>query len=136
MSSHLVAYAAFQWLRQQNTHLDLYGILRLPPDEFVFDPENLKDVLKQLIAQLREMEAAGEIKLSDIIKGDLDELLRDGVKRLGSFHVQKPLRTNKRGEIVSDSFKILYFYHNRMATYKLAKDIVWERVEEPTVVEV
>lgn len=136
LSSHLVAYAAFLWLRQQNTHLDLYGILRLPPDEFVFEPESLKFVLAQLIEQLREMEAQEEIKLSDIIKGELDELLQDGVKRLGSFHVQKPLRRNKRGEIVSDSFKILYFYHNRMATYNLAKSIVWKKVAEPTVVEV
>ena len=136
LSSHLVAYAAFLWLRQENTHLDLYGILRLPPEEYIFDPIVLKDVLQQLIELLTEMEDKEEINLSDIIKGNLDDLLRDGVKRLGSFHVQKPLRQNKKGQIVSDSFKILYFYHNRMATYKLDKSIVWKKMESSAVVEI
>lgn len=135
LSSHLVAYAAFQWLRQENMHLDLYGILRLPPDEYVFDPDALKGILRQLIDMLLDMERQEEINLSDIIKGDIEELLRDGVKRLGSFHVFNPLRMNKKGEIVSDSFKILYFYHNRMATYNLAKSIVWNKVEPSAVVE-
>ena len=84
---------------------------------------------------LLDMERQEEINLSDIIKGDIEELLRDGVKRLGSFHVFNPLRMNKKGEIVSDSFKILYFYHNRMATYNLAKSIVWNKVEPSAVVE-
>lgn len=135
LSSHLVAYAAFQWLRQQNMHLDLYGILRLPPDEFVFDPLALKDILRQLIELLLDMEQREEIKLSEIIKGDLEELLQDGIKRLGSFHVLNPLKRTKKGEIVSDSFKVLYFYHNRMATYQLAKSIVWKKVETSAVVE-
>ncbi len=126
LSSHLVAFAAFQLLKRQNTHLDLYGILRLPTDDYAFDPVLLKDILQQLITILLRMEAAKEIKLSSAIQGDLDDLLHDGVKRLGSFHVLNPLKRNKKGLLVSDSFKVLYFYHNRMATYHLDRQIVWK----------
>lgn len=136
LSSHLVAFTAFQLLRQQNTHLDLYGILRLPAEEYAFDPLILKDVLQQLITILLKMEADDEIKLSNPIRGNLDDLLGDGVQRLGSFHALSPLKWNKKGLLVSDSFKILYFYHNRMATYHLDRKIAWKNIKEKAVVEI
>lgn len=136
LSSHLVAFAAFQLLRQQNTHLDLYGVLRLPAEEYAFDPTILKDVLQQLIGLLLKMEAADEIKLSSAIHGNLDDLLGDGVQRLGSFHALNPLKWNKKGLLVSDSFKILYFYHNRMATYHLDRKMDWKNIREKAVVEI
>ncbi|MCB0616997.1 MAG: glycerol acyltransferase, partial [Phaeodactylibacter sp.] len=36
LTSHLVAFAAFRILKRENQHLDLYGILRLPADDFIF----------------------------------------------------------------------------------------------------
>ncbi|MEZ5044226.1 MAG: 1-acyl-sn-glycerol-3-phosphate acyltransferase [Saprospiraceae bacterium] len=136
LNSHLVAFAAFQIIKNQNTHLDLYGILRLPTDDYIFNPKLLKEVLTQLIKILMAMEERGDIKLSEAIHGDLEEWLKDGVKRLGNFHVVKPLRLNKRGEIVSDSFKLLYFYHNRMASYHLEKQIDWKKVSLEEILEV
>jgi glycerol-3-phosphate O-acyltransferase len=70
------------------------------------------------------MQLAGEIKLSAILlKGDTDQIIKDGIQYLGAFHVTKPLRYNKQKKVVSDSFQLLYFYHNRLMNYKLDKVI-------------
>jgi glycerol-3-phosphate O-acyltransferase len=80
------------------------------------------------------MESAGEIKLSDQIRWDSEALIRDGIFKLGNFHVSKPLKYNKKGQIISDNFIYLYYYHNRMENYgldefiKLEKEVLEEMV--------
>ncbi|MBK7871420.1 MAG: 1-acyl-sn-glycerol-3-phosphate acyltransferase [Saprospiraceae bacterium] len=129
LSSHLVSFAAFQLLKHENAKLDLYGILRLPTDDFVFSNNALKDVVTQLKNQLLKMEKTDNIKLSEQIYWDVDQLIVDAVKRLGNYHLQKPLRYNKSGQIVSESFKLLYFYHNRLENYGLQEAIKWKKPE-------
>lgn len=129
LSSHLVAFAAFEILKRDNSKLDLYGILRLPPDDFVFHEEILLDVVTQLKNQLIEMEKNGDIKLSEQIYWDIDKLIADGIRRLGNYHLRKPLRYHKNGQIVSESFKLLYFYHNRLENYELQDKIKWKKPE-------
>lgn len=119
LSSHLVAFAAFQMLLKENLRLDLYGVLRLPHEDYVFKANVLKDVIEQIRHELYAMEVAGKIKLSDVIRGDLDVLIKDGLTHLGTFHLKKPLRYNKAKEIVSEDFSLLYYYHNRLDNYHL-----------------
>ena len=114
LTSHLVAFAAFEILKNQNNRLDLYGILRLPADDFVFPMEAMRDVVSQLKARLIDRSRQGEIKLSEQILWDADQLIQDGISRMGTYHLAKPLRFRKDGRIVSESFKLLYFYHNRL----------------------
>ncbi len=127
LSSHLVAFAAFQLLRKQNQRLDLYGILRLPTEEYVFPKETLYDVVEQLQRHLVDLHAEGNIQLSDQIYWSPEELVRHGIKHLGAYHVDKPLHFNKAGEIVSHSFKLLFFYHNRLSTYGFENQIEWRK---------
>jgi glycerol-3-phosphate O-acyltransferase len=121
LTSHLVAFAAFQMLWKQNQQLDLYGVLRLPTEDYVFDESQLKMVIRQIKDRLFELEAEDKIKLSDPIRWTEEEILKDGIRRLGSYHVQKPIRYNKKKQIISNSFKILYYYHNRLENYDLDK---------------
>ncbi|GAB5550885.1 MAG: hypothetical protein Sapg2KO_04760 [Saprospiraceae bacterium] len=124
LSSHLVAFAAFNMLKKENQKLDLYGVLRLPTEDYHFEYENLKLVVDQLLVHLRQMERDGAIKLSTILlKGDTDQIIKDGIQHLGAFHVNKPMRYNKQKQIISDSFHLLYFYHNRLLNYQLDKVI-------------
>lgn len=127
LSSHLVAFAGFQLLLNQNAKLDLYGILRLPNDEFIIPKQTMVDTIVQLQEALKEMEANGEIKLSDSISWEPEELIKDGIMRLGTYHVAKPLKYNKEQQIVSENFKLLYFYHNRMDGYQLEQKIQWSK---------
>ncbi|MEM9921395.1 MAG: 1-acyl-sn-glycerol-3-phosphate acyltransferase [Bacteroidota bacterium] len=125
LSSHLVAFAAFNILQYTNQHLDLYGLLRLPAEDYIFSVDSMDKVVGQLRKRLMEMEDNGRIKLSYEIRGEVTDLIRHGVRNLGIFHPAKPLVFDKAGNLVSEDFKLLYYYHNRLDNYQLEKAIEW-----------
>ena len=47
------------------------------------------------------------------------ELLDNGMGHLGTYHPNKPLKINKKGKIVSQSFPLLFYYSNRLDNYHL-----------------
>ncbi|PSR14943.1 MAG: glycerol acyltransferase [Bacteroidetes bacterium] len=128
LTSHLVAFAAFELLKNQNPKLDLYGILRLPADDYAFPKHALGDVINQLRERLLALEKLKQVKLSAKIHESVDEIIQDGIVHLGTFHVSNPLYFDKKGRIVSDSFKVLYYYHNRLDNYRLEKSINWKNI--------
>lgn len=128
LSSHLLAFAAFCLLRKENARLDLYGVLRLPPDDYIFDDDLLEEVTGQIQRILQRKAEAGEVRLSPAIALPPRELIQDGISKLGTFHVKKPLRLNKEGKVVSENFMLLYFYHNRLEGYGLANKIAWSNL--------
>jgi len=129
LSSHLVAHAVFQMLLHQNPKLDLFGILRLPPDDYVFPFRAVEEVVEQMQTRLVELEQLGKIRLAPELHRHPDEVVRDGVKNLGIFHSEKPLLLNKEGNIISSNFRVLYFYHNRLNSYGLARAVQWKAEE-------
>ncbi len=129
LTSHLVAFAGFQMVKHQNPKLDIYGILRLPTDDYVFSKPLLYDVIEQLRDILMKMAEDDEIKLSEQMHWDLEKLIEDGISRLGNYHVAKALKFNKEGDIISESFKLLFYYHNRLENYNLHEKIKWNKPE-------
>lgn len=125
LSSHLVSFAAFELIKNLHPKLDLYGILRLPAEDYIFPEEQLADAISHLRSRLVEMEKKGEVRLSDEIHGTVETIVQHGIRHLGTFHVKNPLRYDRQKQIVSDSFKVLYYYHNRLDNYGLEKYIDW-----------
>ncbi|GAB4256177.1 MAG: hypothetical protein Kow0027_23210 [Saprospiraceae bacterium] len=128
LSSHVVAFLAFKFLEKTYPQLDLFGVLRLPPDGFVFPKEIMLNAIEQFQKVLIEQEEAGKIKLSRQIRYTAEELLRNGVRNLGTYHVNKPLVFDDRDRLVSQDFKLLYFYHNRLANYHFEEYIAWKEI--------
>ena len=129
LSSHLIAFAVFEMLVHENPKLDLFGILRLPTDDYVFPFSAVEDVIEQMQVRLLEWERAGKINLSPEVRLHPDEVIRDGMKRLGVLHREKPLIFNKNDEIISSNFRLLYYYHNRLNSYGLEKSVNWKSAE-------
>jgi len=129
LSSHLIAFAVFEMLLHQNPKLDLFGILRLPPDDYLFPFESVVEVVEQMQARLYDWEREGKIKLSPEIHLRAPEVVRHGVKKLGIFHREKPLSFAKGEDIVSSNFRVLYFYHNRLKNYGLENAVHWKSEE-------
>ncbi|MFY8010463.1 MAG: 1-acyl-sn-glycerol-3-phosphate acyltransferase [Saprospiraceae bacterium] len=121
LSSHLLAFAAFEILCNENPKLDLFGILRLPTDDYIFDYTVLSSTVNQLQKTLIIFAENGKLILSPEIKSSIDELIADGIKHLGTFHIKKPLKRNTSGEVISENLYLLYFYHNRLTGYGLEK---------------
>jgi glycerol-3-phosphate O-acyltransferase len=125
LSSHLVAYAAFKLLQHHHQKLNIYALLRLPADDFVFPKGEFKRVMEQLQQVLIKWEEQGKLKCSEQIHWDIDDLIRHGVSEVGIYHLTKPLGFNKNGDIKTSNLTLLYFYHNRLEHYGLEKTIQW-----------
>lgn len=129
LNSHLVAFAVFEMLMHQHPKLDLYGILRLPPDDYLFPFRAVEEVVEQMQHKLFEWEQQGRIRLAAEIHRPAADVVRDGVKNLGIFHRENPLYLNKEGNIASANFRVLYYYHNRLGHYNLEKAVHWKAEE-------
>jgi len=127
LSSHLVAFVTFNLLKAKNNNLDIYGLLRLPPEDYIFEKETVKAAVSAVTERLIEMEANQEIRLSKAIRQNVDDIIIEGVSRVGNYHAQKPLKFNKEENIISENFKLLYYYHNRLDTFNLHKKVNWSK---------
>lgn len=133
LSSHLTAFVAFEIFKKQNPSLDIYELLRFPTDEYIFPINLLYEKVEVLKKRLFEMEAVGEIKLSEEINSSAEQIVKDGVRKMGTYHAQKPLKFNKNGELVCELFRLLFFYHNRLENYELNKYFEWDSTSREVV---
>jgi len=129
LGSHLVAYAVFEMLLHQNPKLDIFGILRLPHEEYLFPFRAVEEVVEQMQDKLFEWENADKIKLAPELLQSPADVVRDGIKNLGIYHTEKPLQFTKDGDIISSDFRVLYFYHNRLENYGLDRAVHWKAEE-------
>jgi len=128
LSSHVVAFTAFRIFERINDEMDIYSLLRLPEEDFSIPYSIFSDIIGQVQRILLKMEKNNELRLSESLHQDVDVLIQDGLDYLGVYHTLKPLKKNKSGEIISEDFKVLYYYHNRLDSYSLEKEIQWKEV--------
>ncbi len=129
LDSHIVAFVAFRLLMHMHPRLDLYQLLRLPEDEVEFPVYQVVHGVAQVQRRLLELEQAGKVKVADVCVGDPEKVMRRGLRKLGVYHVRKPLIINREGVLVSQDFSLLYYYHNRLLHYGLEEDLKW--LKEP-----
>lgn len=128
LSSHIVAFVGFNLLREMNPRFDIYGLMRLPEEDFHFEYANFVAATAALQEKLFEMERTGAVKLADEVHLPTKQLVKLGIELLGVYHTEKPLKSNKgSNRIESEDFKLLYFYHNRLENYNLDKAVKWEK---------
>ena len=118
LTSHIVAYAAFRILRQSYPELDLYAVLRLVEEDFLFDLGVLQTVIAHIQAKLFELAERGAVKLSANAKAEPAFVLEDGISHMSLYHQRKPL-TQASGRLVSEDYHLLFYYHNRLTGYPL-----------------
>lgn len=133
LSSHVAAFIAFKVLQKTYPQMDLFGLLRLPPEEYVFPKETVLNAIAQFQQILKEQEKLGKLKLSKQLNLSPDELLENGMRNFGTYHVNKPLVFDKKGRLISQDFKLLYFYHNRLVNYNLDEQISWKEITQPEI---
>ena len=130
LSSHLVAFAVFKLLINRNPNLDIYATLRLPPEDYIFSFDKLCKVVDQMRSKLYDLELSGDIKLQESISADIEKLVKTGIRELGTYHGDRPLKIDKNGNVVSEDFKVLYYYHNRLDSYQLENAVEWKAIKE------
>lgn len=125
LTSHLVSYAAFIMLERTYHKDDLYALLRLPAEDFYFKQEALVKVVRQLRDRLAVMETEGRARLAPELRQEPEQIISEGIGSIGNYHIDKPLKYDGQGRIVSDNFSMLCYYHNRLSTYRLKNAVRW-----------
>lgn len=122
-SSHLLAFTAFEMIKKQHKKLDLYELLRLPEKELEIAYTYFAGKVEELLAVVEKMCDQERIKIAPHLKYPLEGVINHGLKHLGQYHAQRPLRKNQKGNIVTEDLKILFYYHNRLTGYDLEQYI-------------
>lgn len=130
LSSHIVSYAAFQYiLRRSVERLDLFSLIKMDPKTVTINEQALLETVTQLKALIQQRTAENTMFLDPLLK-DLpaQDILRQGMDQLGIYHLRRPLRRDRKGRIYSSDLKLLYFYHNRLDGYGLAEEMFWKKI--------
>lgn len=118
-SSHLVAFVAFEIIRQQYRYLDLYNLLRLPEEDLIIPYVSFRRVCDRLREEILRLQRAGKVDTAPHLEGDIDQVIEHGLRNVGLYHARRPLLKNKDGDIVTMNLNTLYYYHNRLEGYEL-----------------
>jgi glycerol-3-phosphate O-acyltransferase len=122
-ASHLVAFVAFEMWQKKHPKLDLFGLLRLPEEDQELNYEEFRATCKRVRKQIYALKDENKVYYATHLKGKIDLVIRHGMENVGIFHLKRPLRFNKEGNIITQDFNLLYYYHNRLVGYDLEKFI-------------
>lgn len=121
LTSHLLAFVAFEMIQREYKHLNLFELLRIPPDEVQIDMDSFKIEIDRIKNIILDLYADKKLLISNKLLGDADYIIEHGLKNLGVYHAQLPLLKNQNNNIITEDLKLLYFYHNRLQGYGLSK---------------
>jgi glycerol-3-phosphate O-acyltransferase len=125
LSSHLVTFVAFNILKAKNPTLDLYALLRLPPEDRMIPlPTFVRacDAVKQI---LFDLQGNDKIKLSEMVQQNTLSMIKKGISQLGIYHAERTLYFETDSLISTDDMNLLYYYHNRLTGYDLTRRVKW-----------
>jgi glycerol-3-phosphate O-acyltransferase len=127
LTSHLVAFTAFQILRKMHPSMDLYALMRLPVDMLSIPMPVFKKTFMTILDILRNMESEDMIRMqSELHTLEPDEMIRHGIKYLGSFHAVWPLKFGQHDNIVAKNPMLVFYYHNRLSGFHIEEKISWD----------
>lgn len=117
LSSHMIAYLSFEVFKKYFPSIDVYGLLRMPLSDFFIPRKYFLEKMEIFKKLLEQMENEGALRLSTIFEHSSEEILEDGLEKIGLYHSRTPLRMTSDAFLVSDDLELLYYYYNRINIY-------------------
>lgn len=118
-ASHLAAFVAFEMWQKKFPKLDLFNLLRLPEEDLELDYAEFRKTFKRVRKRIYQLKDEGKVYHATHLKGKVDQVIKLGIQNVGIFHLNRPLLTNKKGNIITRDLTVLYYYHNRLVGYDL-----------------
>jgi glycerol-3-phosphate O-acyltransferase len=130
LTSHLVAFVAFNLLTVERKDLPFFSILKLHPREFLLKYDAFRVNFVKLLDIMKSMEIDNKINLSSELHGNVDNAITHGLETIGAYHFEKVLGLNKEtNTFYTENIKLLYFYSNRLVGYDFENKMNWEATE-------
>lgn len=125
LTSHFIAFAYFECLRQKFGPQDLFPVFRLKEEETAVSYRDFAAFTAPLLTKLHEAHRAGALHLEPALRStELKNILEAAERNIGMYHTLRPLKINRDagGEtLLSEDTKLLFYYHNRMEGYGLTE---------------
>lgn len=118
MPGHILAFTAFEYLLRK-TKLELFELLRFPERELEINYTEFLGAFQMVKEKLIELNNEGKVGLCKEFSGDTHELIDQGLRNCGLYNSKRPVRRNKKGNLVTQNLNTLYYYHNRLEGYAL-----------------
>ena len=129
LPAHLVAFAAFKLLCKLHSQMDIYSVVQIPEEDFVFPRNAFEMLCQQLRNILFERSESNELIYPKQLEGDISEVISKGIKALGVFHIKRVLQVDEFGRLLSQDFIALMFYANKMSNLELDEQIDWSSID-------
>jgi glycerol-3-phosphate O-acyltransferase len=127
LSSHLVAFTAFQFFEKNHPDESIYQLVNLDSNLLKVPRLRFIEALKKEVDLLIKWEKEGKLKLAPEFHEDLEILFKHGMDNLGVYHNTKVLYLDAENDCIkSEHLKSLLFYNNRMLGYSLENFIDWQ----------
>jgi glycerol-3-phosphate O-acyltransferase len=124
LTSHVVAFTAFNLFKNKHPELDIYDLLRVSYKEVVFEIAEFHEAVKAVQKVILALEKEGKIKVSPNVSGTIDNLIENGLANLGGYHDRKPLFKHRRtGKYMTQDLKLLLYYHNHLMGYDIERRV-------------
>jgi glycerol-3-phosphate O-acyltransferase len=135
LTSHLLSFTAFHMFKKKYASLDIFNLINLPLEYYSFTKDEMYDHIDKLRNRLIELELNGKLKLSPEIKnGNIESIVADALRNINVYHSNKPIDL-KDDHFVSEDFRLLYYYSNRLDGYKLDRLIQVSSVKSLKVIQ-
>jgi glycerol-3-phosphate O-acyltransferase len=122
-ASHLASFVAFEMMKKKYPKLDFYNFLRLPEEDLEIPYEEFKAMFEKIRKKIFKLKKEKKINVAKHMLGETDETIKFGVNNVGMYHMKRPLKFNKAGNVITEDLTTLYFYRNRLDGYELEKYI-------------
>lgn len=123
LSSHVVAFTLFKMIEEQFPKEKVFTIVSKDASKLTIPMNQFIERIKQTQAVLIAMDEAGQLNITNVLKGPAETIIQTGISNMGVYHTNKPVKINDAQNIESEDLKLLYYYHNRLTHYELDKKV-------------
>ncbi len=128
LSSNVVSFVAFHLIYAEFEEMGLINLINQKNQKYKIEYNVFAEKVGQVINIIKEMSAQGDVTLSDENWDDTQEIISEGLRKLGIYHAVRVLEKKEDDKIVCADLKLLYFYHNRLINYDLETAMGWSKV--------
>jgi glycerol-3-phosphate O-acyltransferase len=114
LSSQLVAYVSYMALKKQHNAADIFELMGVEKKQLVLEVADILPMITALRDHIIDTNEDRNKFIHDDLYLEPKQLMTRGVRKLGIFHVTRPLKLNSDGKIICKDLKLLYYYANRL----------------------
>lgn len=125
LSSQLVAFVFYVYLKKQKETVDIFEMMALPKNDLFVEMEELVPLIETLRMHIIQTSPDPSVFVHDDFLLEGKEFIRVGIRRLGQFHLNRPLKLYSDQKIICKDLKLLYYYANRLSGFGF-EDIIFQ----------